>query len=420
MKSNTNVLNTLNRIFAFLIISMIIMCSFPISISAAESGYEIDYSDSVDWNKFRGQNVTINVYNWGEYIAVDEGDGEFDTNKEFEKLTGIKVNYTNFGTNEEMYAKLKSGSGSYDIIIPSDYMVARMINENMIQKLNFSNIPNFDLISENFKNPEYDLTNEYSVPYMWGIVGIIYNTTLVDEEDDVESWNILWNEKYANDMFMFSNSRDAFGIALKRLGYSFNTTSEEELKAAAQSLIDQKLLVQAYVMDEIFDKMGGGEAALAPYYAGDALVMIDDNPDLAFAVPREGTNLFADAMCIPVGAKNKEAAEMYINFMCETLTALKNCEYIGYSTPHSLVPDLLDEEIKNSPIAYPPDEVLANAEVYTALPVTTTRLIDSLWTEIRSSGEANPWSIPVFMVICIVLAIGINVFRTRRKKRNIY
>lgn len=412
----------MKKFSAFLLILLVLTLSFPINIFAGEDddGFELEYSDSVDWNKFRGQNITINVYNWGEYIAVDEGGGEFDTNYEFEKLTGIKVNYTNFGTNEEMYAKLKSGSGTYDIVIPSDYMIARMINEGMIQKLDYSNIPNFDLIDEKFVNPEYDPSNEYSVPYMWGIVGIIYNTTLVDEDDDVESWDILWNEKYANDIFMFSNSRDAFGIALKRLGYSFNTTDENELREAAQSLIDQKLLVQAYVADEIFDKMGGGEAALAPYYGGDAIVMINDNPDLAFAIPREGTNLFVDAMCVPIGAKNKEAAEMYINFMSETLTSLMNCEYIGYSTPHSLVPDFLDEEMKNSPIAYPSEEILENTEIFTALPNTTTRLIDSLWTDIRSAGEANPWSVPIFMLICIILSLSINFFRRKRKKRNIY
>lgn len=412
----------MKKISAFLLILLVLTLSFPINIFAGEDDdeFKLEYSDSVDWNKFRGQNITINVYNWGEYIAVDEGGGEFDTNYEFEKLTGIKVNYTNFGTNEEMYAKLKSGSGTYDIVIPSDYMIARMINEGMIQKLDYSNIPNFDLIDEKFVNPEYDPSNEYSVPYMWGIVGIIYNTALVDEDDDVESWDILWNEKYANDIFMFSNSRDAFGIALKRLGYSFNTTDENELREAAQSLIDQKLLVQAYVADEIFDKMGGGEAALAPYYGGDAIVMINDNPDLAFAIPREGTNLFVDAMCVPIGAKNKEAAEMYMNFMSETLTSLMNCEYIGYSTPHSLVPDFLDEEMKNSPIAYPSAEILENTEIFTALPNTTTRLIDSLWTDIRSAGEANPWSVPIFMLICIILSLSINFFRRKRKKRNIY
>lgn len=188
------------------------------------------YATDYDWDRLQGSNVTLNVYNWGEYISVDDGEEDaFDTIAEFEQLTGIKVNYTNFASNEELYAKLKNGGSAYDIIIPSDYMVARMINEGMLEMLNMDNIPNIRHLDENFVGLEYDPYNRYSVAYMWGTVGIIYNTTLVDEEDDVYSWDILWNEKYANDILMFSNSRDAFGIALKKLGFSFNTTSEEEL-----------------------------------------------------------------------------------------------------------------------------------------------------------------------------------------------
>jgi spermidine/putrescine transport system substrate-binding protein len=397
------------------LLSIMLASGFVMPVAADD----LEFSNSVDWNKFRGQNITINVYNWGEYISVNDGDEEsFDTNKEFEKLTGIKVNYTNFASNEELYAKLKSGGSSYDIIIPSDYMIARMINEGMLEKLNFDNIPNYEMIMDKFRGMDYDPTEEYSVPYTWGMVGIIYNTTLVDEDDDVGSWDILWNEKYANNILMFSNSRDAFMIACRYLGYSMNTTDERELRNAARALTDQKLLVQAYVMDEIFDKMTGGEAALAPYYAGDAITMISDNPDLAYVVPREGTNLFVDAMCIPKGAKNKEAAEMYINFMCETLTALKNCEYIGYSTPHKEVPNYLDEELANNPIAYPDEEVLKNTEAYIALPNATTKLIDELWTSILTANETAPWTIPVFLVGCLGLSIGINVFRAKKKKQS--
>ena len=385
----------------------------------AHADYEdIPYSSDYDWNRFRGQNVTINVYNWGEYISVDEGnEGDFDTNKEFEKLTGIKVNYTNFATNEELYAKLKSGGASYDVIIPSDYMIARMINENMLEKLDYSNIPNYAKIMERYKGLEYDPDEEYSVPYTVGMVGLIYNTTLVDEED-LGSWDILWNEKYANEILMFSNSRDSFAIACKYLGYSMNTTDEKELRAAANALTDQKLLVQAYVMDEIFDKMTGGEAALAPYYAGDAITMIGDNPDLAYMVPEEGTNLFVDAMCIPKGAKNKEAAEMYINFMTETRTALANIEYICYSTPQTEVKENLDPETAEDPISYPDDEILANTEVFIALPSATTKLMDELWTSILTANSTDPWTIPVFLIGCLGLSIGINVFRARKKKTN--
>lgn len=380
------------------------------------SAQEYTYSESVDWDQFRGQNISVNVYNWGEYISVDDGEeGAFDTNNAFRELTGIKVNYTNFASNEEMYAKLKSGGSSYDVIIPSDYMIARMINEDLLEKIDFANIPNFKLISGNFKNNTFDPDNEYSVPYMWGIMGIIYNKTLVDENDDISAWNILWNEKYAKDILMFSNSRDAFGISLMRLGYSVNTTDKNQLREAADELSKQKLLVQAYVMDEIFDKMGGGEAALAPYYAGDAITMIEDNPDLAFAVPKEGTNVFIDAMCIPKGSKNKSAAELYINFLCETMVALKNCEYIGYSTPQTEVFELLDDEVKES-ISYPSDEILENAEAYIALPSDITKLIDSLWTEIMSETGKNPWHTPVLITVSIALIIYINVRRLRKKK----
>jgi len=291
-----------------------------------------------------------------------------------------------------------------------------MINEGMLEKINFSNVPNFSYIRDDFVNPDYDPTGEYSVPYMWGVVGIVYNTTMVDPEDNVNSWDILWDVNYAGNLFMFSNSRDTFGIALKRLGYSYNTTNEDEIKAAAESLAEQKNLVQAYVMDEIFDKMGGGEAALAPYYAGDALTMMEDNPDLAFAVPEEGTNFYVDAMCIPKGAPHKEAAEMYINFMCETLVALKNCEYVMYSTPHTEAFKYLDEEVQNS-ISYPSDEIMEKAEAYTALPVETTKLVDSLWTDLMSSANTNPYTVPLFLGVCITLAVAINVYKRRKKKR---
>ena len=407
----------MKRFVALLLLSILILSAPPLSF-ATESGFDIDYSDTVDWNKFRGQGITLNVYNWGEYISVDDGeDGAFDTVAEFEKLTGIDVVYSTFSTNEELYAKLKMGGGSqYDVIIPSDYMVSRMINEGMLAKLNYANIPNAEYIREDLHTAISDTAAAYSVPYFWGIVGIIYNTTLVDPEDDVHTWDILWNEKYANNILMFQNSRDTVGIALKRLGYSFNTTNEDEIRSAAHTLVDQKPIVQAYVMDEIFDKMIGGEAALAPYYAGDAIVMMQDNPDLAFAVPVEGTNLFIDSMCIPANSKNKEAAELFIHYMCETLVALKNTEYVGYATPHTEAFTYLDEEMQTS-VTYPDDEVLKKAEAFTALPPATTSLLDSLWTDILSSGVSSPWMTPVFMGICIALTIGINAFKKQRKKR---
>ena len=377
---------------------------------------QIEVEDEGYYQKFQGQNISINVYNWGEYISDGAEEGTINVNKEFEELTGIKVNYSTYASNEELYAKLKSGGASYDIIIPSDYMIGRMVKEDMLEPLNFENIPNFQHINEQFVNPAYDPDNAYSVPYTWGTVGIIYNTTMVD--GDVDSWDILWDARYMGDILMFANSRDAFAIAQKRLGYSFNSGNADELEKGAESLKEQKPLVQAYVMDEIFDKMQAGEAALAPYYAGDAITMIADNPDLAFAFPKEGTNRFVDAICIPKGSQQKEAAEMYINFLCEPEVGLANCEYIGYSTPNDGAMELLDDEVKNNPIAYPSDEILENTETFLSLPDDANRLMDKLWTDIMSTNEgANQWIIPVFLVLCIVASIVINVMRRIRKKR---
>ncbi|MBC8569433.1 ABC transporter substrate-binding protein [Zongyangia hominis] len=378
---------------------------------------EIEVEDESYYQKFKGQGISINVYNWGEYISDGAEEGTINVNKEFEDLTGIKVNYSTFASNEELYAKLKSGGANYDIIIPSDYMIGRMIKENMLEPLNFENIPAFKNISSQFVNPIYDPDNAYSVPYTWGTVGIIYNTTMVD--GDVDSWDILWDARYMGDILMFANSRDAFAIAQKRLGYSFNTGNPDELEKAAESLKEQKPLVQAYVMDEIFDKMQAGEAALAPYYAGDAITMIADNPDLAFAVPREGTNRFVDAICIPKGSQQQEAAEMYINFLCEPEVGLANCEYIGYSTPNDAAMELLDDEMRNNPIAYPSEEVLQNTETFLSLDDDANKLMDKLWTDIMSTNEGtNQWLIPVFLVLCIVASITINVVRRIRKKRD--
>ncbi len=250
-------------------------------------------------------NGEINVLNWGEYIA-DGTDGSEDILTQFEEEFGIKINYKVCPDNETLYTYLKQGD-SYDVIIPSDYMLSRLIEEDMLEKLNFDNIPNFSDVSDTFVDPPYDPTNEYSVPYMWGTVGIIYNTTMVQE--DVTSWSILFDEDYADQILMINNPRDAIGVALKYLGYSYNTTDKAQITEAVDLLVQQKPLVQTYVMDEIFDKLESGEAAIGVYYAGDYLTMLENNEDLAFCVPEEGSNYFVDAMCIPKGAANKENAE---------------------------------------------------------------------------------------------------------------
>ena len=259
-----------------------------------------------------GDKQTINVYNWGEYIDQTVLD-------DFEKETGIKVNYTTYASNEEMYSKIVSGAASYDVIIPSEYMISKMISEDLLAELDFSNIPNYKYIGEEYRGLSYDPDEKYSVPYTWGTVVIVYNTKYVDEEDVAdESINLLWNEKYAGNILMFDNPRDAFALAHIKLGHSMNTTNPQDWYDAAEELKKQKPIVQAYVMDQIFDKMLNEEAYVAAYYAGDAMTMIEKNEDLAAYVPIEGANKFFDSMCVLKTSHNKEAAEKFINFMCET------------------------------------------------------------------------------------------------------
>lgn len=380
--------------------------------SLPEGDYDLEY-----YTRFKDQGMTLNVFNWGEYIS-DGTDDSLDVNKAFEELTGIKVNYNMFDTNEALYAKLKTGGSNYDLIIPSDYTIARMIDEEMLRPLDFSNIPNFRLIDPQYVDPDYDPQNLYSVPYTWGTVGLIYNTTMVDPGEDMETWSVLWNEKYKGNILMFGNSKDAFGIAFKLLGDPINAESQEQMDRASKKLKEQKPLLQAYVMDEIFDKMTGGEAAIAPYYAGDFVTMHDDNPDLAFAFPREGTNIFTDAMCIPKDAQNPELAEMYINFMLEPQVGLANIEYIGYSTPNTAVYDLLPDEVKSDPVRYPDKAVLDNCEYFVNVSPELAKSMDDAWTQIISSDEHYSQMImPMLLIAAVAAVVVLGVVRARRKKR---
>lgn len=399
--------------------SIFLAALLSVTLLATVAGAQVEVEDGYDYTRFANDNITLNVYNWGLYIS-DGSDDSMDVISEFEELTGIKVNYTTFDTNESLYSKLKSGGSEYDVIIPSDYMIGKMVREGMLEKLDYSNIPNFAKIGDNYKSCSFDPNNEYSVAYTWGVVGIVYNTTKVDGE--ITSWNSLWDDTYAGQILMFNNSRDAYAIASKKLGLSLNPANTEEISAATDALKEQKSLVQAYVMDEIFDKMEGGEAALAPYYAGDAITMIDENPDLAFCIPEEGTNYFIDAMCIPKGCKNKEAAEMFINFMCETEVALANTEFIGYSTPQVEAEQLLPEELKNSPIMYPSDEVMANTEIFEVLPDEIAQAMDKEWSDVRSFDErgASNYMIPIALVVVVALVVVILRQRAVKKKRNDY
>ena len=327
-------------------------------------------------NNSAGENGTINVFNWGEYI--DES-----LIKDFENETGIKVNYSTYDTNEIMYQKIKTNPGTYDIVIPSDYMIEKMIKEDLLEKIDFNNIPNYKYIGEKFKNLPYDPTNEYSVPYTWGTVGIIYDSTVVTEP--VTSWDILWNEKYKDNVYMYNSLRDSLAITLVKNGYSLNSTNADEINVAKEDLLKQLTLTNPiYVIDEVRDNMISGEKALAVVYSGDASYIMSQNPDMKYVVPNEGSNKWFDAIAIPKDAPNKAGAEAFINFLCDPENAKTNIEYIEYSTPNTGAFELLDDEVKNNPAAYPSDAVLERCEVFTDLDPQTLKLYESAFTEILS------------------------------------
>ena len=332
----------------------------------------------------RQQTITLNVYNWGMNIA-DGSDDTLDIIAAFEeKYPHIKVNYSTYDSNEVLYTKLKNGGISVDVIIPSDYMIARMIREDMLLELDFDNIPNYSHIDDTFKNTSFDPENKYSVPYTWGTVGILYNTKYVDEAD-VTGWELLWNEKYDDKILMFDNSRDAFGIAQYLLGYDVNTTDPAELQACADKLAQQKPLVQQYVMDQIYSSMENEEAWIAPYYAGDCMLMMENNENLAFYLPQhQGFNMFIDSMCIPKACQEKEAAELFINFLCDPEISGENMNYICYASPISAAKDFMDDYLATSDVVYPDESVLENGTSYDYLPLEISRLVEKLFMEVRN------------------------------------
>ena len=380
------------------------------------------------------EEVVLNVYNWGEYIS----DGEDETvnvtaafeeyfNANLSEKYGfkVKVNYTTYSSNEELYAKLTNTNTSYDFIIPSDYLVALLIRENMLHKINFENIPNFSYIDQAYIDGNYyDTTNEYSVPYTMGKVGIIYNTALI--EDEIDSWSALWNEKYKDaGILQFNNARDAFATAHFLLGMSINTTDKSEWDAAYQKLVDQKTIIQKYVMDEVFNKMESGNASLAPYYAGDYFTMYASNEDLAFVYPKEGSNVFVDAMCIPKSSQNKELAELFINFMLEPEIAIANAEYICYASPHTAV--FNDEDY----IAYMTDEIHPDAidilyndfekdfakEGFVALDNETQQYANDLWDELKISSQTSTYVYVLSALIAATIVFMIVFFAIRKRIR---
>lgn len=372
-------------------------------------------SDTKSYSHLKG--TTLNVYNWGEYIS-DGADGTLDVNKEFEKRYGIKVNYTNYESNENMYNKLKSGGANYDIVIPSDYMIAKLVDEDMLAELDFSNIPNYKYILPKYKNLYYDPDNIYTVPYTVGMVGLIYNTTIVSEKPD--SWGILWDEKYSGEILMFNNPRDAFGVAQCYLGQDVNNSDFAKWDEAIELLKKQNPLVSSYVMDEVFNKMERGDAALAPYYAGDFLTMHDVNPDLAFVYPKEGVNFFVDAMCIPKNAENKEAAELYINFMCEEEIAVANANYVCYASPHELVLNSDDYELKGNEVLYPTEENEPNTQIFENLDYDTQQYMSVLWNELKIEGNSNTDAY-VGLSVTLALVVFYLVYKfIKKKKREAY
>ncbi|MGI6084013.1 MAG: ABC transporter substrate-binding protein [Acetivibrionales bacterium] len=306
-----------------------------------------------------GSGVVINVFNWGEYMDETLID-------EFEKQTGIKVNYKNYVTNEELLAKMEAGGSSYDVVFPSDYAISEMIKRNMLLEIDYNNIPNYKYIDERLKNPDYDPENKYSVPYFWGTIGILYNTDMVD--DPVDSWEILWNEKYKGQILMKKDVRDTMGVALKKLGYSMNSTNDNELAEAKQLLLEQRPLVNGYYGDEIRDLIANGDAAMGVTYSGDAMDLYWEGfENIKFGVPKEGTNLWYDAMVIPASSKYKKEAELFINFMLDPDIAFRNSEAMGYTSPNTEALKRMREnypEIFELPAYWPDEDIIEKSDVY--------------------------------------------------------
>ena len=378
-----------------------------------------------------GDTVTLYVYNWGEYMS-DGSEGTLDVNEMFEEWyyetygVKVKVNHSTYSSNESMYAKLSSGSVHYDVVVPSDYMIERMIAEDMLAELNYENMPHIGNIHPDFFGPDaiydyYDPDNKYAVPYMYGMIGIIYNTTMVEADDpSLGSWQLMWDERHQGNILQFNNSRDAFGTAQYFLGLDVNSADEAEWRKALEKLKEQKPILQGYVMDEIFNKMENGSAAIAAYYAGDFLSMYENNEDLEFFYPVEGTNLYVDAMCIPKSSQNKEIAEAYIDFMLTEAPAVANAEYTYYASPNTAVRENEEYiEYMNSikeggfDLMYGTDTVQTSS--YKNLSGEKLMMLNGLWEELKSDIEVG---LPIYVICGVILAllIGGGTFLGVRKR----
>ena len=380
--------------------------------------------------------LTLYVYNWGEYIS-DGSDDSINVNRAFEEYCKaelhitVKVNYSTFASNESMYAKVSSGSTKYDVIIPSDYMIERMVKEEMLEPLDLSKIPNYEFIGDAFKgeNVYYECNSEetYSIPYFYGMIGIIYNTSIVDEDDEqLGSWDLMWDEQYKGDILQFNNSRDAFGTAQYKLGLDVNDETEENWRKALDELLEQKKIVQGYVMDEIFNKMQSGSAAIAAYYAGDYLSMYEDNEDLAFFYPEEGTNSYIDAMCIPKNAANKDLAHAYINFMCSHDIAMANALYTYYASPVTTVVE--DPEYQEAMAEVHEDamEILYSqphdpTKAYLNLSADGLSMMNVLWEELKAkSSIGDGIYIGCGVILGVLALIGISQLIKKRRWAKLY
>lgn len=395
----------MKKIISFIVSSVIIFSlAIPLQCIAKEEYFS---ESQINYYKSLGlQGTIVNVYNWGEYIS-DGNDGTMDVVKEFERLTGAKVNYTNFESNENMYSKLAGGGVSYDVIIPSDYMVERLIDEEMLLELDYNNIPNFETkIRDDCKNLYFDPEQKYSVCFMTCRTALIYNTKLVEKAPD--SWSALWDEQYKGKVLMFNNSRDSFAIAQFVLNQSINSTDEKDWVEAAELLAKQKDATDpVYIMDEVFNLMESGEYALATYYAGDYELMIENNPDLDYCFPKEGVNDFYDAMCIPTCSQNKKGAEAFINFMLEDVVAFENEEFIYYASSNKNVHKKPESSLYESEAVYPTEKPLS--QEFKNLPQNILELQSELWSRVKSgqmSAENKDKDKRIYIITFIIILIS--------------
>ncbi|MBE6589901.1 MAG: spermidine/putrescine ABC transporter substrate-binding protein [Ruminococcaceae bacterium] len=407
------------KLLPFLVISLLLTLCCVLLFSSCEA----------EENK----KVTLYVYNWGEYIS-DGSDGSLDVNRAFEEYCrkelglNVEVNYSTFSSNESMYAKIKSGSANYDVIVPSDYMIERMVGDDLLMPLELDRLENYQYIDDAFKGEnvyyEGDSENSYSVPYFYGMVGVIYNTAIVEENDSqIGSWDLMWDPSYKGNILQFNNSRDAFGTALYKLGYDVNDYNEERWREALDELLSQKEIVQGYVMDEIFNKMKSGSAAIAAYYAGDYLSMYEENGDLAFFYPEEGTNIYVDAMCIPKSSQNYELAMEYIDFMCRKDIAIENALYTYYASPLTTVVN--DEGYQEAmaevhedaiDILYGEKAKSVPTQAYLNLSPEGIRGLNILWEELKAKSSIGNGIYIGCGVILGVLAVFC-VFHVLKKRR---